>query len=83
MTENGSNQEGSIAGEKERLKPTTVEENVTSYHVFVLGWSSDVKYNRKMIKVMNKAIGDPQDDLTEFVNRTELVFGQIEHSQIQ
>ena len=27
---------------------------------------------------MNKAIGDNQDDLSEFINRTELVFGQIE-----
>ena len=47
--------------------------------MFGLGWSSDVKYNRKMIKVMNKAIGDNQDDLNEFINRTEIVFGQIKY----
>ena len=45
--------------------------------MFGLGWSSDVKYNRKMIKVMNKAIRDNQDDLNKFINRTEIVFDQI------
>ena len=45
--------------------------------MFGLGWSSDVKYSRKMIKVMNKAIGDNQDDLNEFINRTEIIFDQI------
>ena len=71
---------------RSKRKPKTIEktatveeiEDITSYHVFGLGWSSDVKYNRKMIKVINKAIGDNQDDLSEFINRTELVFGQIE-----
>ena len=45
--------------------------------MFGLGWSSDVKYNRKMIKVMNKAIRDNQDDPNKFINRTEIVFDQI------
>ena len=54
-------------------------EYVTSYHVLGLGWSSDVKHNHKMIRVMHKAITNNQDDLNELVNRTELVFKKKSH----
>ena len=46
-------------GEKDDEKEDKIED-ITSYHVFVLGWSSDVKYNRKLIKVLNKAVDDNQ-----------------------
>ena len=52
-------------------------EDVTSYHVFGLGWSSDVKYNRKLIRVLNKAINDNQEDLYKLVNRTDIALDQI------
>ena len=52
-------------------------EDVTSYHVFGLGWTSDMKYNRQLIKVLNKAINDNQDDLYELVNRTDILLDQI------
>ena len=48
-----------------RNKEEPEEKDVTSYHVFGLGWRSDVKYNRKLIKVMNKAINDNQEDVYE------------------
>ena len=55
--------------EKEKEKEEEIED-MTSYHVFGLGWSSDVKYNRKLIKVLNKA-------LYEFMNRTDIALDQI------
>ena len=66
--------------EKEKEKDEEKEEeieDVTSYHVFGLGWSSDVKYNRKLIKVLNKAVDDNQEVLYEFMNRTDIALDQI------
>ena len=66
--------------EKDAKKDEKEEEieDITSYHVFGLDWSSDVKYNMKMIKVMNKAINNNQEDLYELVNRTDTAFDQIQ-----
>ena len=66
--------------EKEKGKDEEKEEeieDITSYHVFGLGWSSDVKYNRKLIKVLNKAVDDNQEVLYEFMNRTDIALDQI------
>ena len=43
-----------LSKEKDEQKDEKEEEieDITSYHVFGLGWSSDIKYNRKMIKVL-------------------------------
>ena len=66
--------------EKDEKKDEKEEEieDITSYHIFGLGWSSDAKYNRKMIKVLNKAINDNQEDLYELVNHTDIAFDQIQ-----
>ena len=66
--------------EKEKEKGEEKEEeieNITSYHVFGLGWSSDVKYNTKLIKVLNKAVDDNQEVLYEFINTTDIALDQI------
>ena len=52
-------------------------EDITSYHVFGRGWISDVKYNRKLIKVLNMAVNDNQEVLYEFMNRTDIAIDQI------
>ena len=62
--------------EKEKEKEEEIED-ITSYHVFGLGWSSDVKYNRKLIRVLNKAVDDNQEVLYEFMNRTDIALDQI------
>ena len=46
--------------------------------VFWLGCSSDVKYNKKIIKVLNKAVNDNREDLYKLVNRLEISFDQIQ-----
>ena len=62
--------------EKDDKKEDKIED-ITSYHVFGLGWSSDVKYNRKLIKVLNKAVDDNQQVLYEFMNRTDIALDQV------
>ena len=65
---------------KDEKKDEKEEEikDITSYHIFGLGWSSDVKYNRKMIKVLNEAINDNQEDLYGLINRTDIALDQIQ-----